>query len=180
MKAFLHEDMVTGTGVGDIDGEPVPADLVNLPPERLRWTGTQLVDAATYSTFWIDAAGHKHIVAADGRQNLACAWNAPLANENGVWRTLNGSEILAPKIKAECGRRIVAVASKNAQMNMTAAAASGRLGGGDASTFASALEWVDAMRARCAELIVAQDTNFAVDAKWPPVPAGVADLVARY
>lgn len=80
--------------------------------------------------------------------------------------------------KAECRRRILAVADETAQLNMTAAAAAGLLAQADRTTFAAALAWVAAMRAACAT--AAQAADPAEDVLWPAVPAGVAELAARF
>lgn len=83
-------------------------------------------------------------------------------------------------IKAECGRRIMAVASQNAQMNMTAACAAGVMSDADKATYAASLLWVAQMRARCAALIDAADPGYTDDTKWPPCPAPVVALAARF
>lgn len=80
--------------------------------------------------------------------------------------------------KAECRRRILAVAGETAQLNMTAAAAAGLLAQADRATFAAALAWVAAMRAACTTAAQAPDP--ADDSLWPAVPAGVAALAARF
>lgn len=80
--------------------------------------------------------------------------------------------------KAECRRRILAVANETAQLNLTAASAAGLLAPADRATFAAALAWVAAMRAACGAAANAPDP--AEDALWPAVPAGVADLAARF
>lgn len=87
---------------------------------------------------------------------------------------------MAPGIKSECQRRICAVASDKAQMNMTAAAAAGRFSKKETTTYSAALDWVDAMRSACRALIAAADADYADDSKWPALPSGVADLCAKY
>lgn len=84
------------------------------------------------------------------------------------------------QVKSECQRRIFAVASQNAQMNMTAYVASGLASNADKTAFAHSLEWVAAMRAASAGLIDDQDVTFANDAHWPACPSDVAELASRF
>ena len=90
------------------------------------------------------------------------------------------AKIMGGLIKEECGKRIFAIADANTQMNLSAAAATGLLSAEDMDTFKAALGWVAAMRANVATLVGADDEDFADDAKWPTVPAGVAELAAKY
>ncbi|MCB1410477.1 MAG: hypothetical protein KDK22_13625 [Rhodobacteraceae bacterium] len=71
--------------------------------------------------------------------------------------------------KAECRMRIHAVADQIAQINLAAAAAAGALSGDQMAVYRAGLAWVEAMRAACAS-----------GADWPGLPAGVADLAARF
>ena len=87
-------------------------------------------------------------------------------------------------IKNECGRRIFVVVNDSAQRNTAAAAAAGWPGEADAdaaqAAFVAGVEWIGAMRAACGALIAAQDMTFNSDAHWPPAPASVVALAARY
>lgn len=83
-------------------------------------------------------------------------------------------------VKAECSSRIFEVADSIAQMNMAAAAPAGRLSAGQMTTWQSALQWVDDMRAACLPLIADAGADYAADAAWPDVPSGVADLAAAF
>lgn len=83
-------------------------------------------------------------------------------------------------VKAECGRRIYSVASDNAQKNMLATIIAGGMSDAERETFRVGVAWIAAMQAACRDLIVATDPDFAADAKWPPIPAGVAELAARF
>lgn len=86
----------------------------------------------------------------------------------------------AENIKAECSRRIFLVANNNAQMNMASFAAAGLFNAAQMSAYASGLQWVAAMRAKCAVLIAAADQAFADDASWPVCPAAAAALAAQF
>lgn len=86
----------------------------------------------------------------------------------------------ADNIKAECSRRIFLVANGNAQMNMASFAAAGLFNAAQMSAYASGLQWVAAMRAKCAVLIAAADQAFADDASWPVCPAAAAALAAQF
>lgn len=109
------------------------------------------------------------------------------ADEFQRWKEAGGvPENAAPlaldhdAVASECQRRIYAVASQNCQMNMTAWIASGQADEKDRTAFVAALGWVQEMRAAYAKLIASADPDFTADAKWPPIPAGVADLAARF
>lgn len=107
------------------------------------------------------------------------AWDTPV---NGVI-TINPTvkaQLLLNYVKEECRNRIYAVADETAQMNLAAAAATGLLSAEDLATFKSSLAWVAAMRANVATLVGADDEDYSDDAKWPAVPAGVAELGAKY
>lgn len=83
-------------------------------------------------------------------------------------------------VKAECGTRIYAVADQIAQMNMTAAASAGSMTPAQMVTWQAALQWVGTMRATCLPLIADAETDYTVDAAWPVVPDGVAELAAQF
>ncbi len=83
-------------------------------------------------------------------------------------------------VKAACGRRIYAVASDSAQKNMLANIAAGLMSEADKTKFDAGVQWISDMQAACRALIAAQDATFAADAHWPEIPAGVADLAARF
>lgn len=180
LTAIICDDLVVGRMTGIDGGPPIGEDVAALPDAALRFNGTNVIDARSVTLWHVDARGTKHLLALADRQALTCAWDAPLVRDGGAWRVMSAGEVLAPRIKAECGRRILAVASANTQMNLTAAQAAGRFSVEDRAAYAAALDWVDAMRARCAELIAAGDAGFAADAKWPPVQAGVVALAARF
>lgn len=83
-------------------------------------------------------------------------------------------------IKAECRKRILSVADETAQMNMTAAASSGRMTDDQKAAWGSALQWVDDMRKACVAAIGDGKGDFTSDKAWPKLPAQVAALVAAY
>lgn len=83
-------------------------------------------------------------------------------------------------VKTECGRRIYAVASDNAQKNMLAIIVAGGMSSADHATFKTGVAWIADMQAACRDLIASSDPDFADDTKWPTVPAGVAELAARF
>lgn len=123
----------------------------------------------------------------DGQQSMAALQS--VLDPHGIvgfvrgangWAIATPSDRLSPAIKAECGRRVFAVASQNCQMNLTAACAAGVLPDADKTTYAQALLWISQMRAKCAALIAAVDADFAADAKWPACPDAVRALAARF
>lgn len=92
-------------------------------------------------------------------------------------------------IKAECRRRIYAVASAETQINMSAAAAaigakpvSARSDAEKAmlAAFGMSLDWVQAMRG--AVITIASDAALdpASDASWPACPPEVTALAAQF
>lgn len=93
LLATVREDMVTGRGTG-IEGVPLPEALAALPLDRLRWTGSGIVDAATITAWHIDRAGAKRIAAAEDRQPLTCAWDAPLVHDGTAWRVRTAADDL--------------------------------------------------------------------------------------
>ena len=84
MIAIIREDMVIGRGSG-IQGVELSDDLAKLPLGRLRYDGTQIIDGATVTDWYIDAAGAKRIASGPGRQALTCEWDDLLSNETGSW-----------------------------------------------------------------------------------------------
>jgi hypothetical protein len=106
------------------------------------------------------------------------------------WIMSNGTLVAPPPpalptptpsaIKAECQRRIYAVASPDCQMNMTAYVAAGGATDADKAAFSSSLGWVMAMRAAYATLAGSLDPTFAQDSHWPACPADAASLAAKF
>ena len=89
--------------------------------------------------------------------------------------------------RAECARRITAVASLEAQMNIERAMR--RLAKKPTPTAdetadlanADALDqWITAMRATWKTLLAAGDVAFRTDAKWPTCPETARALAAKY
>ncbi|MCA1492688.1 hypothetical protein I6F11_17345 [Ensifer sp. NBAIM29] len=92
-------------------------------------------------------------------------------------------------VSAECRRRIYAVGSAEAQMNVTtlAAAISAKTASSRSAeetamlaTVQESLDWVMAMRARFAELAADPAADFLDDASWPACPQTVIDLYAQF
>lgn len=98
----------------------------------------------------------------------------------GDWIAASAGEQIRLAARAECEGRIYAVAPATTQMNMTAARAAGVMNAADQAAYAAALVWVQDMRAAYRALVAAADADFALDSKWPPVPAAVAELCSRY
>lgn len=94
-------------------------------------------------------------------------------------KTAIAHEVAIGVAKAECRRRIVAVADETAQMNMSAACAAGLLSAEQLAAYQAGLAWVAAMRAAWST-IVTNALDPADDANWPAVPAGVAELADAF
>ena len=86
----------------------------------------------------------------------------------------------ADEIKAECGRRIYAVASQAAQTNMAAARAAGVLTEEQNAAFLSGLQWIAAMRGAAGKLVAASDATYKNDSHWPACPQAVIDLADAF
>lgn len=109
------------------------------------------------------------------------------APQSWLWR--DGARVAAPPpavivteqaVKAECARRIYAVASDNAQKNMMANAIAGNFTADDVTAWRNGVTWISAMQTICRALIVAGDPTYADDSHWLTAPADAAALAARY
>ena len=112
---------------------------------------------------------------ADALAALASEAAKPLAHDSRPDRQFS-----ADRVKTDCGLRIYAVASDNAQKNMLATIVAGGMSDADKALFAAGVQWIAAMQAACRRMIADADPQFADDSKWPAVPAGVAELAARF
>ena len=91
--------------------------------------------------------------------------------------------VLAGFAKAECGKRISAVADQFCQLNLTASASAGLLTKEQMATYKKGLAWVTQMRANVATLVAGDDgmKHYRIrvienDQSWPKVPEGVQEL----
>ena len=85
-RAIIKGDLVVGRGTGDVSGPDIPPGLLPLPDAALRWDGAALIDARPVSTFFIDAAGNRHLAQDDPSwQELACSWDDPLIFDAAAW-----------------------------------------------------------------------------------------------
>lgn len=93
MIALIHDDLVIGRATG-IVGPEIPLALIDLPDARLRLDDGAVVDVGSEPrTFFIDAAGLKHLRAAPGRVALECSYDAKLVTDGvGGWRVLDAVE----------------------------------------------------------------------------------------
>ena len=126
----------------------------------------------------------------DGRQYVN--WSPEDALAAGVPQTVIDAELANLRIaaiKAECRRRIYAVASPEAQMNMAAATAviSGKTASArsdsEKATLAgaeAAIGWVAAMRATIAALAADPATDVTADAAWPAIPPEALAMIANF
>jgi len=100
MRAQHIDDMVTVVGTG-IPGLDVPPGLQNIPQNRLRVYNGTVVDADTYTTFFIDDRGRKHISAGTGRQQLACRFGDTLVRAgDGTW-SVEGAAVALKRYLAD-------------------------------------------------------------------------------
>lgn len=103
---------------------------------------------------------------------------------DGLFDGLAVEEITPPPsvddVKAECGRRIYAIASAPTQINMAAAEAAGRLTPEQSAAFVAGLDWITAMRAACASIIAGGIVDYTDDAHWPVCPPEVVALANAF
>lgn len=184
MRAIVNDDMVVGLGDG-IDGVEVPHELAKLPPARLRYVDGRIVDVGKQSTFYIGADGVKHAKSGTGRNPIKCNWDARLKSDEAGWSAQTDADVLAPRIKAECSRRINAIAGDRTQINMLAAAMmiAGQGAKGDKAMrqrIEALWQWIGDMRSAARAMIAAADANFARDDKWPAPPDDLKALADQF
>ena len=125
-------------------------------------------------------------ISSDGTRFTIKAWDAarvgfPQPSETEIARILQLPELVQPElVKKECGRRIVAIASQNAQINMAAYMASGHATDDDKTGFAEWLSWVQSMRSRSSSLIDANDSTYNLDASWPTITGTAKAFAANF
>jgi len=120
------------------------------------------------------------------------AWTVEEALAAGVPQAVIDAELSKRRrtdISAECRRRIYAVASSEAQMNMAAATAviSGKTASARTDTeqavlagAEAAIGWVAAMRANIATLAADPATDFTADAAWPDIPPEARAMIENF
>ncbi|MDE4272673.1 hypothetical protein PXK58_02325 [Phaeobacter gallaeciensis] len=117
--------------------------------------------------------------------------NAAPTLSNGAWvlgwtvRDMTAEELAAANAeamaagKAECRRRILAVADETAQINLAAAAGAGVMTDQQRAVFVAGVQWIGQMRAAWSGLVEA-GADLSDDANWPAVPAGAAELAEAF
>jgi len=94
MRYLAYLDVVVGSlqGNAGIDGTGIPEST---PIDKLRYDGTNIVDATALTDFFIDADGLRHIVQHDPAwQALTCNWGDALINDAATWRVKTAAENL--------------------------------------------------------------------------------------
>lgn len=86
----------------------------------------------------------------------------------------------AAAVKAECGRRIRAVLTLEAQANIAANFAVGALVDDEMSAYKDATTWVREMQETCRAIIAKNVYEFTSDKLWPACPETVAKLAERF
>ena len=82
----FNEDVPGAMGHGDVEGYyTLTGNMATFDKDRIRLLNGVVIDAATVTTFYIDAGGTKHVVDAPGRQTMDCEWDDRLLNVDGVW-----------------------------------------------------------------------------------------------
>lgn len=95
MLAQTNGDLVEVVGSGLASGVPIPNALADVPWNRLRFKGGQIIDAATQTTFYLDLDGTKHVVNGAGRKVVECSFNDGLIRDGDSWRVATADDALA-------------------------------------------------------------------------------------
>jgi hypothetical protein len=194
MKVSAEKDIVTGKFEGDAAGYLLPLELANVSVGHLRIVNGAVIDASANASWYLDERGTKHIVPGPGWQPITCGVDTTIVPaDGGGWRAYTPSETLAPDIKRECSRRIVAVLKDATTRENMATWASELIAKvsidgatltpdeqADLETCRDARGGVRDMQSACRDLIDAADPDFRSDAKWPPAPAGAAELADQF
>jgi len=86
----------------------------------------------------------------------------------------------AQAVKATCKRRIYAVTSAEAQMNIMGARTAGNFDAAQQDAYVAWVQWIADMRAGCAALITDAEADYTADTNWPACPPEVAALAAEF
>jgi hypothetical protein len=65
-----------------------------LPLSRLRWNGSEVIDAGQITNWYVDSAGYKRLSPAPDRYPVTCSWDAVLVREGNQWRVKAAAEEL--------------------------------------------------------------------------------------
>ena len=170
---------------------PLHASAADTPPRDLVYDGAVVRARSTLAVWHIDGLGNWHGTPAPDRQPLAAAWGTVIVKDGEAWRAKTPAETLAPRIAAECARRIeAACGGRRPSILSYAIALNGRVSIGLASgqSIAQSLTaeehadvqliwaldaWEGAMIEVREALIAAGDASYADAAHWPAAPAGV-------
>jgi hypothetical protein len=148
--------------------------------------GRARTDPATFTPEEIADAGY---VAANPKPTPGADQVVSWGGSDWVVRTKTAEELAAEAAaeqaaamaagKAECRRRILAVADETAQINLAAAAGASLMTDQQRAVFVAGVQWIGQMRAAWPAL-VASGSDLSDDANWPAVPAGAAELAAAF
>lgn len=114
MRVMFEEDFPIQSGQFT-PGEEVPAELADLPVERLRLQQGRIIDAAMLAAFYIDKQGRKHSERGAHRwQLLRCAFDDVIViGSDGKWRVETDEErdrrvatVAWAPVRAERNRRL--------------------------------------------------------------------------
>lgn len=121
--AVASGDLVTAVAAGDVEGVPIPADLLavitadpatdagrQLICRRLRVVGGELVDGAEISDWWADPTGQLRAVRGDASWPLiaGASWQDRLVPDGDGWRIADASDALADARVTALGRMVAA------------------------------------------------------------------------
>lgn len=84
------------------------------------------------------------------------------------------------RIRAEALRRIYAAVPAELLVFLIGFHLANILTAGDKAALADLANWIKSMRVAANALITANDPDYALNSKWPTVPASVTTLIAAY
>jgi hypothetical protein len=173
-----HELQAFGTIAGQMVGIPDTVRLSNGDIVHCPQLGATLSDGSKLVPRMLDDAGSPPWISSTGQTTSFDGTNY-VVTISYAGAAIN-ADILKQIINTECGRRIYAVASDNAQKNMSANAIAGNLSADDLTAFKNGTIWITAMQNAARALIVATDSTYADDSHWPVCPPEAAALAAKY
>lgn len=188
MTKITFEGDLPGSVGNTIPGMELPKQFEKVPLRHLRLVGGKIVDASKLTSFYVDEVGQKHVEKSKPSwQKVDVGIDEPIVLDGKTWRKETLTDALAPLIKTECRRRILAVADLETQVNLLRLHSEVARGEtktkkptaarrAQADTVETGMAWIDAMRSACQTMIEEGETRYDVDAKWPTAPEAFVQL----
>lgn len=143
-------------------------------------TGSPVVEREIVVNEYVYPVGNFALMTGEELANIGVEWVEPSPGT-----PFTGPVPTEIGVKEECKRRIYEAASIATQNNLTAAMVllsvktdRTEAENADLALFGQAMAWINAMRAKCAELI--GDPDFTKDEKWPALSDELKAFAARF